>query len=216
MPAVHMSAPIWRAAIWRVMDHSIAVRPRGLAWARLGAPHAVHELEGVDQVLRHRHGPPVASAALERRDPELGRGEVDVARAKGEELAHPASGDRERAGERLHRGLGVGANRGEEAGPLLGGEVLPPAGVDERDVGDRGHGAGLGRGCTGMLRISWGSDHGVDLPGLLRAALAGDRARIRTAGCPKMFQNADSVNRAERECRPCMHRVRLDVRELSH
>ena len=78
-----------------------------------------------------RNGPPVVSTALERGDPQLRGLEVDVARSKRERLAHAAPGERERAGERLHRRLAVGADRGEEARALLGRQVLPPAGVDE-------------------------------------------------------------------------------------
>ena len=69
--------------------------------------------------------------ALERGDPQLRGLEVDVARAKRQRLAHAAAGERQRAGERLNGGLAVGPDRGEEARALLGGEVLPPAGVDE-------------------------------------------------------------------------------------
>ena len=70
--------------------------------ARLGAPEPVDELKGVHQVLRERYGPPVACAALQRRDPDLVRLEVDVARADGEGFGDPAPGHREGPGEGLH------------------------------------------------------------------------------------------------------------------
>ena len=70
-------------------------------------------------------------AALERRDPELGRVEVDVARSERERLAHAAAGEREGAGERLHGGFGVGAQCDEESRAFVDGEVLPAAGVDQ-------------------------------------------------------------------------------------
>ena len=72
--------------------------------ARLGAAHAVH---GND--------PPVLSAALERRDPQLRGLEVDVARPQRQRLAHAAAAERECAGKGLHRRLAVGPDRGEKA-----------------------------------------------------------------------------------------------------
>ena len=101
------------------------------------APHAVHELKGVHQVLGHRNGPPVVLAALQGRDPDLPRLEVDVARADPERLGDPAPGHREGPREGLDRGLRMRARRGEEALALGGGQVLPPARVDqgERAVG---------------------------------------------------------------------------------
>ena len=97
----------------------------------------MHQLEGVHEVLRDRNGPPVVRPALERRDPELPRLEVHVARADPERLGHPAPGHRERAREGLDTGLGVRAGRGEEALALRPGEIFPPARVDqgERAVG---------------------------------------------------------------------------------
>ena len=40
-------------------------------------------------------------------------------------------------------------------------------------------------GCTGRLRYSWGSDHGVDSPGALRAALDGDHGREVSGNVPE-------------------------------
>ena len=54
-----------------------------------------------------------------------------------------------------------------------------------------GTGDGVRAGHAGMLRYSYGNDHRVDFPGLLRASLAGDRARVRTPMCLETFQNAD-------------------------
>ena len=67
------------------------------------------------QVLGDRHRAPVRAPALERRAPELGRGEIRVTGADRERLAHPTAGERESARERLHGGFGVDAGRGEEA-----------------------------------------------------------------------------------------------------
>ena len=39
--------------------------------ASLGASEAVHQVDGVHEVLGERHGPPVVSAARQRRDPDL-------------------------------------------------------------------------------------------------------------------------------------------------
>ena len=125
-----MSAPTWRWTAWRVIVRSAPAPAR----ARLGAAQAVHELELVDEVRGHGDGSPVLSPALERGDPDLGGLEVEVAGPDGQRLAHAAAGERERAGERLHRGLAVGAHRGEEAVSLLGRQVLSPAGVDQREV----------------------------------------------------------------------------------
>ena len=73
----------------------------------------------------------MVSPALQGRDPDLVRLEVDVAGADPERLGHPAPGHREGAREGLDAGLGVRAHRGEEALALGGGQVLPPARVDE-------------------------------------------------------------------------------------
>ena len=51
-----------------------------------------------------------------------------------------------------------------------------------------------GRLRAGMLRYSWGNAHRVVFPGLLGAALAGDRARGAARVCLETFQNGDSVN----------------------
>ena len=115
-------------------------RPVRAPRARLEPSQPVHELKGVHQVLRHRNDPPVLRAALERRNPELVRLEVDVARADPERLGHPAPRHREGPGEGLHHGLGVRARRGEEALALGGGEVLAAPRVDE---GERAVGHGL-------------------------------------------------------------------------
>ena len=107
------------------------------AGASLGASQAVDEFVGVDQVFRDRNGPPGGSTALQRRDPDLARLEVDVAGPGRERLAHPASGQR----EGLDRGRRVGPDRGEEALALCGGEVLAAAGVDQAE-GALGHDTG--------------------------------------------------------------------------
>ena len=83
------------------------------------------------QVLRHRNGPPVGSAALQGRDPDLVRLKVDVARAKAKRFGHPASGHREGPGEGLHGGLRMRARHGEEPLALWSRQVLSPARVDE-------------------------------------------------------------------------------------
>ena len=72
----------------------------------------------------------MGSPALQRRDPELPRLEVDVARADAKRLGDAAAGHREGPREGLDRGLRVRAHRSEEAFALLGGQVLPVAGVD--------------------------------------------------------------------------------------
>ena len=96
------------------------------------------------QVLGHGNAAPVLAPALERRYPDLGRVEVDVARTDRERFAHAAPGERARARKGLHRGLAVGSDRGEETYTLLGREVLPPAGVDELAGAVRGaHRAGV-------------------------------------------------------------------------
>ena len=107
--------------------------------APLRAPHAVHQLKGVHQVLRDWYGPPVVRAALQRRDPELARLKVDVTRADAERFGDPAPRHRERAGEGLHGGLRMRAHRGEEALAFGRGQVPPTARVDERE-GVLGHG----------------------------------------------------------------------------
>ena len=76
------------------MGHSGALVRPGLAWAAL---------RRCTSYLGDWDRSPVLAAALERRNPELGRVEVDIARTKGERFAHPGSGERERAGQRLHR-----------------------------------------------------------------------------------------------------------------
>ena len=62
-------------------------------------------------------------SALERADPDLGR--VDIAGADHQGLGDSCPGVRERRSESLHHRTRVGARRGEESGPLFGGEVLP-------------------------------------------------------------------------------------------
>ena len=44
-----------------------------------------------------------------------------------------------------------------------------------------------------MLPFSMGNGRRVEFPGVLRASLAGDRARGGASGCPKMFPFPDSV-----------------------
>ena len=108
--------------------------PQGASRAprtRLEVPHAVHELKGVDQILGNRNGAPVVPPALEGRNPELVRLEVDVRGADPERLGNPAPGHRECVGEGLDGRLRVRAHRGEEALALGGGEILPAARVDE-------------------------------------------------------------------------------------
>ena len=72
----------------------------------------------------------MASAALQGRDPDLARLEVD---------GDAGPGHREGVGEGLDGRLGVRADRGEEALALAGGQVLPAPGVDE---GERAVGQG--------------------------------------------------------------------------
>ena len=94
--------------------------------------------------------------ALERGDPNLGRLEVDVAGTQRQRLAHPAPGHRKGPGERLHGGLGMSANRDEEALAPLGREVLPPAGVDQGDFRRRGQSEGLRGGLRrNVTLLAW-------------------------------------------------------------
>lgn len=123
-------------------DHSGRVRPRGLAWARRTRRTS---LDGVRQVLGDRHRAPVRAPALERRAPELGRGEIRVTGADRERLAHPAPGERQRPSKGLHRRPGVGPDRGEEAIALFAGQIFPPAMVVQGDVGALGHGVSTAR-----------------------------------------------------------------------
>ena len=100
--------------------------------APLRAPHPVHELERLHQVLlRHRNGPPVGSAALQGRDPDFVFREVDVARADAKRFGDAAPGHREGPGEGLHGGLRMRARHGEDALALWSRQVLSPARVDE-------------------------------------------------------------------------------------
>ena len=94
----------------------------------------MHQVEGVHEVLRDRNGPPVLTAALEGRDPDLARLEVDVAGPDAEGLAHPGAGHCEDLGEGPDRWTGVFARYGEEARALGTGEVLPAAGIDEGEA----------------------------------------------------------------------------------
>ena len=97
----------------------------------------MHELEGVHEVLGDRNGPPVVRPALQVRDSEFARLEVDIARADPERLGHPAPGHREGARQGLDARSRVRAGRGEEALALRPGEIFPAACVDqgERAVG---------------------------------------------------------------------------------
>ena len=70
-------------------------------------------------------------AALQGRDPDLVRLEVDVARAKAKRFGHAAPGHREGPGEGLHGGLRMRARHGEEALALKSRQVLSPARVDQ-------------------------------------------------------------------------------------
>ena len=99
--------------------------------AALRAPHAVHELERLHQVLRDRNGPPVGSAPFQGRDPDLVRLEIDVARAKAKRFGDPAPGHREGPGEGLHGGLRMRARHGEEPLAFELRQVLSPTRVDE-------------------------------------------------------------------------------------
>ena len=83
----------------------------------------------------------MASAALQRRNPDFVRLEVDLAGADPERFAHPAPGQRQRSGKRLDGRFGAAPDRGEEAGALFGREVLPAAVVDQDRVGRRAHGS---------------------------------------------------------------------------
>ena len=129
-------APTRRFAVWRVMGQSGRFAHRPLPWSR---PQPMHELERVHQVLGHRNGLPVVLAALQRRDPQLPRLEVHVARADPERLGDPAPGHREGSGEGLDDGFRMRARHGEEALALFRGQVLPAARVDEGE-GTVGHG----------------------------------------------------------------------------
>ena len=91
----------------------------------------MHGLQGVHEILRDRNGPPVVRAALERRNPDLVRLEVNVRGADPERLGYPAPGHREGPGEGLDGRFRVRASRGEEAPALGGGEKLPAARVDQ-------------------------------------------------------------------------------------
>ena len=139
MPARRMSSLTWRAAVWRVMGHSARVRPRGLAWTaptRCTSSSACTSSSGIGttrQWLRRRLSVAIRSSAASR--------STSLVRIPSASL--PAAGERERAGQRLHGGFGVDADRGEEAIPLLAGEVLPPARADQHHVGGGGHGFGL-------------------------------------------------------------------------
>ena len=122
--------------------------------ARLGASHTVHEVEGLDQVLRHRNGPPGGAAALECRDSQLGGLEVDIAGAQRQRFAHAAAGKRERTYERLHGRLRVSGDGVEESRTLRSGEVLPPPRVDQRHVDGGGHCLGRRVIARGARRLS--------------------------------------------------------------
>ena len=105
--------------------------------ASLEPSQPMHELEGVHEVLGDRNGPPVVRPALQVRDSEFARLEVDIARADPERLGHPAPGHREGARQGLDARSRVRAGRGEEALALRPGEIFPAACVDqgERAVG---------------------------------------------------------------------------------
>ena len=79
--------------------------------AALCAPELVHELEVVDEVLKHRDRAPMLSPALQGRDPDLGHLEVQITGADCQHLGDPRPGVRERCGEGLHCGTRVGARR---------------------------------------------------------------------------------------------------------
>ena len=60
------------------MSHSAAVHPRGLPWARLR--RCTSSRSCMYQVIGHGDASPVLPAPFQRGDPDLGRGEVHVAR----------------------------------------------------------------------------------------------------------------------------------------
>ena len=133
MPAVRMIAPTWRFAVCRVMGQRGRVAPRALPWSRLSRCTSSRACT----ILGDRNGPPVVRPALQVRDSEFARLEVDIARADPERLGHPAPGHREGARQGLDARSRVRAGRGEEALALRPGEIFPAACVDqgERAVG---------------------------------------------------------------------------------
>ena len=102
-------------------------------------------------------------------------------------------------GERLHGRLGMGPGRGEEAGALVGRQVLPAAGIDERDIAGVGHGRGVRAGAPECYVSHGESDLAADFPCVLRASVAGDRGRSGPSMCPEMFPNANSGSSSPRE-----------------
>ena len=175
-------APTWRFVVWRVMGHRSDFAPLGLLCARL---RRWTSSRAWNQAVWDRNGPPGGSTALQRRDPDLARVEVDVAGPGRERLAHAAPGEREGLGEGLDRGLRVGPDRGEEALAFGRGEVLAAAGVDQAE-GALGH-------DTGKLHYSWSNDQTRGPPCVLTPRPAGDRGRPAALVCPETRHNVYSV-----------------------
>ena len=126
MLAARMRADTWRPAPGALAGDGpkAVLSPLG---ARLVASDAVHQVEGVHQVLGDRYGAPVLTPAFECRDPDLVGLEVDVACSDGEGLGDPAPGEHEGAREGLHGGGGVRADRGEESLAFVGGGAVTQA-----------------------------------------------------------------------------------------
>ena len=90
------------------------------------------ELEGAEQLGRDGDLAPVLGAALQGPDPDRGGLDVDVHGPDGQGLGDPGGGVCEREGEGLVGRPRRQARGFEEALALIGGQVLPAAGVLKR------------------------------------------------------------------------------------
>ena len=95
------------------------------------------ELEGAEQFGRDGYLAPVLGAALQGPDPDRGGLEVDIHGPDGQGLGDPGAGVGEREGEGLVGRPRRQARGFEQALALIGGQVLPAAGVDELEVADQ-------------------------------------------------------------------------------
>ena len=94
------------------------------------------ELEGAEQIGRDGDFAPVLGAALQGPSPDRGGLELDVHGPNGQGPGDPGAGVGEREDEGLVGRPWCQARGFKIALALIGGQVLPAAGVDELEVAD--------------------------------------------------------------------------------